>query len=191
MERYNETVDIIAHATRIYYDSKGDFVQYLIALDLCLRCRLEQFQHKKPLTVSSYFSRFGIQYPNLDVWNKIRKIRPIAHSDDKRTFFRTFLDNSAVDTVYYKITQHCGCDLALNVTHCTEDKSCLVVIQVKNESRTSLKDFSITLHPATQYLNNYPREMLIHDISPWRVTQMTSSIIHLQDHLSFFTDTST
>lgn len=191
MEQYNETVDIIAHATRIYYDSKGDFVEYLIALDLCLRCRLEQFQNKKPLTVGSYFAQFGIQYPNLDVWNISSKIRPIAHSDDKKTFFRSFLDNSAVDTVYYKIAQHCGCDLALKVTHCTEGKSCLVVIQVKNESRTSLQDLSITLHPATQYLNNYPREMLIHGISPWRVTQMTSSIIHLQDHLSFFTDTST
>lgn len=62
---------------------------------------------------------------------------------------------------------------------------------MKNESKSDLKEVSLTLHPATQYINNYPREFLIRDILPWRLTTMASSTQHFNDHLDFFTSKTT
>jgi hypothetical protein len=80
--------------------------------------------------------------------------------------------------------------MAFQVSHSTEKRKVKVIFSLKNEVKTSLMDLSRTLHPATQYLNNYPRKMLLHEISPWRVTCMTSSVPHLEDHFNFFVNES-
>jgi hypothetical protein len=186
-ERYNDVVQVVANASRIKTNSKGDSIEYLVVLDLALRSRLEYANEKKSLTLGKYLAQFGIHYSTLDLWDISSNISPKKYSSrDNQTFFRAFSDSKSIDYAFYGIDQYCGVDMAFQVSHSTEKRKGLVIFSLKNEVKTSLMDLSLTLHPATQYLNNYPRKMLLHEISPWRVTCMTSSVPHLEDHFNFF-----
>lgn len=188
-EDYDTNLEIIARDSYDQYNSKGDFAEFLVALDLALRSNVEQ-----PLSLAAYLKHFGIDCPALDVWMISSDILPVAHRENTKatSFFQSFTDDAVVDKVFYNIPQICGCDVALKVTHSSEaNSSRLVVFQLKNTEKMSLKELTCTLHPATQYIQNYSRDMLLHCTSPWRVSQMTPSVPHLQDHLNLFSDSET
>jgi hypothetical protein len=119
-------------------------------------------------------------------------IRPVKFSQPGiHTFFRLFLNSSGVldyTSLYFDIPQVCRCDLACCEKHISDDEnlSRLMEVQAKNEITTSIAALFMTLHPGTQYLNNWSRKYLIAGISPWRGSQMSGIESQLQDHIAFF-----
>ncbi len=126
----------------------------------------------KEFSLHSFFELFGVS-TDPTLLQLTAHIRPVKFTKklesrigDNSSFFRIFVDSDGkLDTscIYYDIPQICGCDLAFVPT------------------------LMLTLHPGTQYLQNWSREMLIAGFSPWRGCQMTPSQPHLNDHILFFT----
>ncbi len=189
-QNYNAIFYQFAVAAAEVFDSKGDIAEYLVAVDIALQARLESLNGSH-LNLAKYLSRFGIQQPNLEVWIISDNIVPAEPYSSKEynpgsTFYRVFRDATSINKVFYGIPQTCGGDLALEVKHFADGKMRTAVIQLKNENKTHLKELSMALHPSTQYLNNYPRNFLICNISPWRISNMTSSVVNFEDHVSFY-----
>ena len=165
----------------------------LFALDVALKARLSD---EDGLTLAAYFSNFG--FDDVDVglfnWYISKNICPMNVSNLKKnsTFLRFFLDDeNALDLtiLMYNIPQYAGCNLAFLVRG-PADSTRLVAIQVKNENASQLSETLLTLHPATQYLQNHCREMLIAGVSPWRryQLQLTPHPACLADHADFLSD---
>jgi hypothetical protein len=61
----------------------------------------------------------------------------------------------------YSIARNCNVNIAFQASHLTEEnRKCTVLLKLKNGSKISLLDLALNLHPATQYLHNYSRQML-------------------------------